>query len=170
ARHEPIDEIRARGPRPVHLVGERLRLRDLLAAFARQGAGVGIAEDGVWTIGLLRAVVRDPARGVGDIADQRLGHWSGKFCHVLSMTTRQDLPDSRASLAETRANHALSLAACRWQGDDGRMSRMSGEDAMKPAGVKLTYDDLLVLFPEDDGLRHELIDGEHYVTPCPNMK
>jgi len=41
---------------------------------------------------------------------------------------------------------------------------------MKPAGVKLTYDDLLVLFPEDDGLRHELIDGEHYVTPCPNMK
>jgi Uma2 family endonuclease len=33
--------------------------------------------------------------------------------------------------------------------------------------VKLTYDDFL-LFP-DDGLRHELIDGEHYVTPSPNM-
>ncbi len=33
-------------------------------------------------------------------------------------------------------------------------------------GVKLTYDDFL-LFP-DDGLRHELIDGEHYVTPSPN--
>jgi hypothetical protein len=30
-------------------------------------------------------------------------------------------------------------------------------------GVKLTYDDF-VLFP-DDGRRHELIDGEHYVTP-----
>ena len=29
--------------------------------------------------------------------------------------------------------------------------------------VKLTYDDF-VLFP-DDGKRHELIDGEHYVTP-----
>jgi len=45
--------------------------------------------------------------------------------------------------------------------------RMSGKDAMKPAapGVKLTYDDFL-LFP-DDGLRHELIDGEHYVTPSP---
>src|SRR5215510_3774536 len=44
---------------------------------------------------------------------------------------------------------------------------MSGKDAMKPAapGVKLTYDDFL-LFP-DDGLRHELIDGEHYVTPSP---
>jgi hypothetical protein len=44
------------------------------------------------------------------------------------------------------------------------------EDAMKPAnpGVKLTYDDF-VLFPED-GRRHELIDGEHYVTPSPNRK
>lgn len=40
---------------------------------------------------------------------------------------------------------------------------------MRPAapGVKLTYDDFL-LFP-DDGQRHELIDGEHYVTPSPNM-
>jgi Uma2 family endonuclease len=34
--------------------------------------------------------------------------------------------------------------------------------------VKLTYDDFL-LFP-DDGKRHELIDGEHYVTPSPNRK
>ena len=34
--------------------------------------------------------------------------------------------------------------------------------------TKLTYDDL-VLFP-DDGLRHELIDGKHYVTPSPNLK
>jgi Uma2 family endonuclease len=47
---------------------------------------------------------------------------------------------------------------------------MPGEDAMKRAdsGVKLTYDDFL-LFP-DDGKRHELIDGEHYVTPSPNTK
>ena len=36
------------------------------------------------------------------------------------------------------------------------------------AGVRLTYDDF-VLFP-DDGKRHELIDGEHYVTPSPNLK
>jgi Uma2 family endonuclease len=35
-------------------------------------------------------------------------------------------------------------------------------------GVKLTYDDFL-LFP-DDGRRHELIDGEHYVTPSPNIR
>jgi Uma2 family endonuclease len=34
--------------------------------------------------------------------------------------------------------------------------------------VKLTYDDF-VLFP-DDGKRHELIDGEHYVTPSPNLR
>jgi Uma2 family endonuclease len=33
--------------------------------------------------------------------------------------------------------------------------------------LKLTYDDL-VLFP-DDGKRHELIDGEHYVTAAPNL-
>src|SRR4029453_8617864 len=44
---------------------------------------------------------------------------------------------------------------------------MPGSDHLKPAspGVKLTYDDFL-LFP-DDGQRHELIDGEHYVTPSP---
>ena len=35
-------------------------------------------------------------------------------------------------------------------------------------GQKLTYDDFL-LFP-DDGKRHELIDGEHYVTASPNLK
>jgi Uma2 family endonuclease len=34
--------------------------------------------------------------------------------------------------------------------------------------VKLTYDDF-VQFP-DDGKRHELIDGEHYVTPSPNTR
>lgn len=47
---------------------------------------------------------------------------------------------------------------------------MSGSDNLKPAtpGVKLTYEDF-VLFP-DDGKRHELIDGEHYVTPSPNTK
>jgi len=34
--------------------------------------------------------------------------------------------------------------------------------------VKFTYEDYL-LFP-DDGRRHELIDGEHYVTPAPKTK
>src|SRR5688572_33100893 len=50
------------------------------------------------------------------------------------------------------------------------MGVMSGHDGAvpNPRGVKLTYDDF-VLFP-DDGLRHELIDGEHFVTPSPNAK
>jgi Uma2 family endonuclease len=50
------------------------------------------------------------------------------------------------------------------------MSLMSGNDVpgQPPSAVKLTYDDF-VLFP-DDGKRHELIDGEHYVTPSPNRK
>ena len=34
---------------------------------------------------------------------------------------------------------------------------------------RLTYDDFL-LFPEDDGLRHEIIDGVHYVTPSPGLR
>ena len=42
------------------------------------------------------------------------------------------------------------------------MSGMSG------AGVKLAYEDFL-RFP-DDGKRHELIDGEHYVTPTPGTR
>ena len=34
--------------------------------------------------------------------------------------------------------------------------------------VKFTYEDFLH-FP-DDGKRHEIIDGEHYVTPSPHTK
>ena len=48
---------------------------------------------------------------------------------------------------------------------------MEGSDAMSTSarpGSRLTYDDLLQ-FP-DDGLRHELIDGEHYVTPRPILR
>jgi Uma2 family endonuclease len=49
---------------------------------------------------------------------------------------------------------------------------MAGEDPMRSpaarADMRLTYDDF-VLFP-DDGKRHEIIDGEHYVTPSPNVR
>jgi Uma2 family endonuclease len=49
---------------------------------------------------------------------------------------------------------------------------MAGEDPMRTpaprADTRLTYDDF-VLFP-DDGKRHEIIDGEHYVTPSPNLR
>lgn len=40
--------------------------------------------------------------------------------------------------------------------------------APEASARKLTYDDF-ANFP-DDGLRHELIDGEHYVTPSPTTK
>jgi Uma2 family endonuclease len=46
------------------------------------------------------------------------------------------------------------------------MSRMPGRDESRR--VKLTYNDY-VLFP-DDGMRHELIDGEHFVTPSPTIR
>lgn len=48
---------------------------------------------------------------------------------------------------------------------------MEGSDAMSTSArpdSRLTYDDFL-LFP-DDGNRHELIDGEHYVTPSPSRR
>jgi len=50
------------------------------------------------------------------------------------------------------------------------MELVPGNDEMRVTspGVKLTYDDFL-LFP-DDGKRHELIDGEHYLTPSPSLK
>jgi len=47
---------------------------------------------------------------------------------------------------------------------------MPGNDRVRPSnpGLKLTYDDF-VHFP-DDGKRHELIDGEHFVTPSPRPR
>src|SRR5262245_36488729 len=49
-------------------------------------------------------------------------------------------------------------------------SRSPGVDDVTDGApsVKLTYDGFQ-LFPED-GKRHELIDGEHYVTASPNTK
>ena len=47
---------------------------------------------------------------------------------------------------------------------------MPGDDRVTPSsrGLKLTYDDFVQL--PDDGKRHELIDGEHYVTPSPRIR
>ena len=47
---------------------------------------------------------------------------------------------------------------------------MEGRDAMSDAvrsTAKLTYDDLVAMFPEEDGVQRELIDGEIVVTPSP---
>jgi Uma2 family endonuclease len=41
-------------------------------------------------------------------------------------------------------------------------------EGLVPGDTRLTYDDFL-LFP-DDGKRHEIIDGEHYVTPSANTR
>jgi Uma2 family endonuclease len=49
---------------------------------------------------------------------------------------------------------------------------MAEEDSMHSpvarTDTRLTYEDFL-LFP-DDGKRHEIIDGEHFVTPSPNRR
>jgi Uma2 family endonuclease len=48
---------------------------------------------------------------------------------------------------------------------------MDGSDPMAPTAHsdrRLTYDDFL-RFP-DDGLRHEIVDGVHYVTPSPSLR
>lgn len=45
---------------------------------------------------------------------------------------------------------------------------MKNHRTQPSSSVKLTYEDYL-LFP-DDLKRHELIDGEHYVTPAPSTK
>ena len=37
-----------------------------------------------------------------------------------------------------------------------------------PGETRLTYDDFLLF--QDDGKRHEIIDGEHYVTASPNVR
>lgn len=36
--------------------------------------------------------------------------------------------------------------------------------------TRLTYDDLVAMLPEGDRLRHELIAGEHFVTPSPTNR
>jgi Uma2 family endonuclease len=48
---------------------------------------------------------------------------------------------------------------------------MDGKDAMPPTyspDARLTYNDFVLL--PDDGLRHEIIDGVHYVTPSPTRR
>src|ERR1039457_6721535 len=55
--------------------------------------------------------------------------------------------------------------------DDARIHEMGGHKNMHTiaAAAKLTYQDFLT-FPSEDGKRHELIDGVHYVTAVPVVK
>ena len=48
------------------------------------------------------------------------------------------------------------------------MARQDDMQPARPERVKFTYDDYVNL--PDDGRRHELIDGEHFVTPSPNRR
>ena len=48
------------------------------------------------------------------------------------------------------------------------MAEGTSGGVMAPGATKLTYEDLLLL-PED-GMRHELLAGEHVVTPAPNPR
>jgi Uma2 family endonuclease len=81
----------------------------------------------------------------------------------------QKLRQGRRRSSSFIEKQAHTCQVCTVQHDDATMSRMSATERVDPgSGVKLTYDDY-VLFP-DDGLRHEIIDGEHYVTASPNRK
>jgi Uma2 family endonuclease len=88
-----------------------------------------------------------------------------EFLRHQAATTRELQPKSRVNLLASiwlgrRYNERMPGGH---QGDDVRPASSGPTE-----GVKLTYDDFL-LFP-DDGKRHELIAGEHCVTPSPNVK
>ncbi len=99
------------------------------------------------------------------------------------------LDDLVECLARLGPPTAFTLSALRFDGvDEAAAQRMAaacvrlagralraatqrgGGGVVKPEGsrAKLTYEDFL-LFP-DDGKRHEIIDGEHFVTPSPVTK
>ena len=86
-------------------------------------------------------------------------HDGGRQCKPRLLPPR-DRPRTIRANRRTRTGPAVHHRA--------RMSLVPGDSPRPPSGVKLTYDDL-VLFP-DDGKRHELIDGAHYVTPSPTRK
>ena len=95
--------------------------------------------------------------------------WQDMTLQILPRLLASSLADSSTSRGvphqfpeefERGTRARLSLSLC-------TMSPVSNSARPAP-GMKLTYDDF-VLFP-DDGKRHELIDGEHYVTAAPNTK
>jgi Uma2 family endonuclease len=62
----------------------------------------------------------------------------------------------------------LPQPARRWPSSEEHALSVYTFQAMDLSRVKLTYGDLLAL--PDDGKRHELIDGEHYVTATPTLR
>ena len=92
---------------------------------------------------------------MGGLSDA--GSASGKAVDVARLATSPDGATPFPASSAIAARHDR-------RSDDAIMSGMpDGDGYSEPApGVKLTYDDFL-LFP-DDGKRHGLIDGEHYVA------
>jgi hypothetical protein len=93
------------------------------------------------------------------------GHRPRAFCDPGGriIAIHSDFREARFSQPE---NHRRSLSE-----DDATMSRMTGHqhtDDAHGSSRRLTYRDF-VHFP-DDGRRHELIDGKHYVTPSPAIR
>jgi Uma2 family endonuclease len=93
------------------------------------------------------------------------GRRPGAFCNLDKSVVRihSDLREARFSQP---ASHRRLLSE-----DDATMSRMTGHqhtDDAHGSTRRLTYRDF-VHFP-DDGRRHELIDGKHYVTPSPAIR
>src|SRR6185436_4786883 len=99
----------------------------------------------------LGGALRDGARRLGDgeLDPPRLrGSASARHCCEESLPVSVWKPegDSRAIMEVRPMEHSVATTA-----------------------AKLTYEDLLG-FPGDDGLRHEILDGEHHVSPSPNVR
>jgi hypothetical protein len=139
-------------PITIRLWRDRAEVRARLLVRERGGvSNVDETHDFVWT----------------DTAADAQRH-RGKFCHGrLPSALKFARP---ADMGSTGAQRSAALPHGTAPAPHGYNEPMPNSDPVKPSssGLKLTYDDFL-LFP-DDGKRHELIDGEHYVTPSPNAR
>ena len=76
---------------------------------------------------------------------------------------------SRRDRQQSKATIIHMTFRRRWRDDTITPLRVRGKImAIASKSARLTYQDLCRL--PDDGMRHELIDGEHYVSPSPRTK
>ena len=76
------------------------------------------------------------------------------------------LRNGHARMSRKRHGHAADGPVA--SRDDGTIRARREVAVQKHSATRLTYEDYL-LFP-DDGLRHEIIEGEHYVSPPPVVR
>ena len=127
--------------------------------------------DSAWERGDSSAGPTRPTLNLLPLSTSPPSTWRGQLLPTDSSARSKELttlPPSDKDLAGISAG--TSFAGARNQLPRGYDPDMDGHDAMQPAprDTRLMYEDFL-LFP-DDGRRHELIDGEHYVTPSPNTR